>query len=105
MVQLPSAPRLSGKKRPAASAACCTRASTAPASTVIVLPTGSILRMRLSRASDNTIALPVPSGVAPPDMLVFPPWGTTGTPWLAQSRITAATSSVEPGRTTARAAP
>ena len=105
MVQLPSAPRLSGKKRRASCAACCTFARTTPASTVTVLPIASSARMRFIRVSESTIARPELSGVAPPDMLVLPPCGTTGTPCRVQSRITAATSSVEPGLTTARAAP
>ena len=38
-------------------------------------------------------------------LAVLPPCGTMGVPASAQARTTAATSSVEPGRTTARALP
>jgi hypothetical protein len=61
--------------------------------------------MRFMRASESTTQRPLSSGVAPPTMEVLPPCGTSGVPVWAQRRITAATSSVEPGRATAGLAP
>ena len=76
MVQLPSAPSDSGNSRPAAAAASCARASTTPASQVMVFEVGSTSRMRSSRLSDSTIS-PL-SGVWPPTRPVLPPCGTIG---------------------------
>ena len=44
-------------------------------------------------------------GTAPPTSPVLPPWTTTPAPWAAQARTVAATSSVDPGRTTSKAGP
>ena len=51
-------------------------------------------RLRLSTTSPC-------SGTEPPTRPVLPPWGTRAVPLAAQAATTAATSSVEPGRTTA----
>ena len=98
MVQLPSAPSDSGNRRPAAAAASCARASTTPASQVMVFEVGSTSRMRSSRLSDSTIS-PL-SGVWPPTKPVLPPCGTIGVLVSLASRRMAATSSGEPGRST-----
>ena len=58
------------------------------------------MRVRLS-----TTWVPLASGVEPTTMPVLPPWGTMLTPAAAQAFTTAATCSVEAGRTTARALP
>ncbi|MCY1542978.1 hypothetical protein D9M68_787610 [compost metagenome] len=105
MVQLPSAARLKGNNRSAAAAASCTACRTQPASTVIVSLSVSTARTAVRRAVDRTIAVPEASGVAPPHRPVLPPCGTNGTPCVAHSFTAAATSSVEPGRMTASAAP
>ncbi len=98
MVAVPSAASESGKSRPAAAAASCTRCSGQPASTVIVSLTGSTARTRFMRVSDSTMARPLSSGVPPPTRPVLPPSGTTGVRVSAQAFITAATSSVVAGR-------
>ena len=105
MVQLPSEPSDIGKSRSTFSAAACTSASTTPASTVTVPATGSTSRTRRIRPRESTTWLPDASGTPPPTSPVLPPCGTTATPAPAQAATTAATSSVEPGRTTARARP
>ena len=89
----------------ASAAAACAWASVAPASIVIVAFATSSARTRFMRDSESTIASPAVAGVAAPHMLVLPPCGTMGTPPSAQSRTTAATCSVDAGRTTASAAP
>jgi len=76
-----------------------------PASTVIVLLTGSTSRIRFSRDSDSTTWVPLASTVAAPHMPVWPPCGTMATPWRAQRRTTVATSAVLPGRSTASGLP
>src|SRR5580704_6590385 len=103
--QLPSAPRLSGNKRSASAAAWCKCASTQPASTVIVKLRGSIARMRFMRPRARTMLVPSSGGTPPPTRPVFPPCGTIGSLASAQIRTTAATSSVDAGRTTSRVAP
>ena len=105
MVQLPSAARLSGNSRSRSAAACCTACSTQPASTVIVRLAASIVRTRFSRARLSSTCVPLASGTPPPTSPVLPPWATMRTPAAAQARTTAATSAVEPGRTTASARP
>ena len=105
MVQLPSAARLSGSSSPAAAAAACAACSTQPASTVIVRLAASMLRTRCSRPRFSSTCVPLSSGTEPPTRLVLPPCGTTATPCRAHRRITAATSAVLPGRTTASARP
>ena len=57
------------------------------------------------RRSERMIAVPVSSGVAPPAMPLLPPCGTIGTPWLAQSFTSAATSAVDAGEASASARP
>src|SRR3569833_3770267 len=104
-VDVPSAPNVTGNIRPASRAAACALTSTQPASRAMVLPTGSTFSTRFIRDRLSTTARPDPSGAAPPDKLVLPPCGTTGTPCSVQARTTAAVSAVEPGRTTARALP
>ena len=91
-----------GNSIPAASAAACTVSRIAPASTMIVAPMGSIARTAVSRSSEITTP---PCGTPPPVSPVLPPSATTGTPAPAQRRTAAATSSVEPGRSTAGVAP
>jgi hypothetical protein len=44
-------------------------------------------------------------GTPPPTRPVLPPWGTTGTPSSAQTRMTSATSAVLPGSTTSGVLP
>jgi hypothetical protein len=68
----------------------------------MVALTGSISRMRSSRAVDSTIP---PNGTPAPTSPVLPPCGTTETPALAHSRTVKATSAVSAGRTTASAVP
>ena len=48
---------------------------------------------------------PEPSGVAPPDMPLFPPCGTIATPCLVHSLTSAATSAVDAGDAIASAEP
>ncbi len=105
MVQLPSDPSDIGKSRPAPAAAACTSASTTPASTVIVLATGSTSRIVRIRPSDSTTWVPESSGTPPATRPVLPPCGTIATPAAWQAVTTAATSAVDPGRTTASARP
>ena len=105
MVQLPSAARLRGNSRPASSAACCRFCSTQPASTVIVRLAGSMARTLFRRVRLRTTSRPDGSGTPPTTSPVLPPCGTIGVPASAQARTTAATSSAEPGRTTASALP
>ncbi|MBB1599042.1 hypothetical protein A9977_03175 [Variovorax sp. UMC13] len=97
--------RLSGNSRWTSRAAACTCCSVTPASTSIVLLTGSMARTRFSRASESTSARPLSSGVAPPDRPVLPPCGTTGTRWAWHQRTMAATSCALSGWATAQAAP
>ena len=60
-------------------------------------------RVASSRRSDSTTS--PPAGTPPPTRPVLPPWGTTATSCSLHHARTAATSSVEPGRTTAAARP
>ena len=76
-----------------------------PASTLIVLLTGSMQRTRFSLVSDSTSTAPESSGVAPPDSPVLPPCGTTGTRRSRHQAITAATSCAVSGCATAMARP
>ena len=57
------------------------------------------------RESDSKIARPLASGVPLPTNDVLPDCGTTGVPVSYASFITAETSSVDPGRTTATTLP
>src|SRR5207237_566446 len=97
--QLPSAASESGNRRPTSSAACCTLASTQPASTVMVSFRRSMLRMRFMRPSASTISRRLPVGTEPPDRPVLPPWGTIATSCSAASATTRATCAVLAGRT------
>jgi hypothetical protein len=72
---------------------------------VIVALSASSARTRFMRRSETTISPPALSGTAPPHKPVLPPCGTTGVLASAHVRITPETSSVEAGRTTARAEP
>ena len=53
--------------------------------------------MAFIRLSESTTAAPLASGVAPPDMPLLPPCGTTGMACSAHSLSSAATAAVEPG--------
>ena len=105
MVQLPSAPRLSGNRKPACSAAVCRFCSTQPASTVMVELPGSTARTALMRCRLSTTCVPLLSGVEPTTRPVLPPCGTMLAPAAAQALTTSATCCVLPGRTTASAVP
>src|ERR1700730_5874892 len=76
-----------------------------PASTVIVFEARSISRSARMRVSESTIAPSPAPGIWPPTSPVLPPCGTTGVAVSWQSLSTAATSCVEPGRTTQSALP
>ncbi|MNT47237.1 hypothetical protein D3C72_1839350 [compost metagenome] len=76
-----------------------------PASTVIVRLSLSSARTVFMRPRFSTTCVPEVSGVDPTTRPVLPPCGTMAVPLAAQALTTAATSSVEPGRTTARALP
>jgi hypothetical protein len=57
-----------------------------------------------ARSREMAAAKPARSGSTPPTTLVPPPNGVTATPASAQAASTAATSSCEPGYTTASGA-
>jgi hypothetical protein len=76
-----------------------------PASTVIVLFSGSTARTRFMRERFTITWRPEPSGMPPPQRLVLPPCGTIGTPALASNATTRATSPVLAGFTIAAARP
>src|SRR4051794_27553085 len=99
MAQEPRAPRSSGTKKPASSAACCTRSSGVPAWTVIVAVAESISSTPIIRSSESATSLSLAR--PPPHRPVSPPWGTTGWRWAWQTRSAVATSAVVRGRTTA----
>ena len=112
MVQLPSAARLSGNKKPAASARCCSAAKTQPASAVMVRLLASRSRTWFMRCRLSTSWLPELSGVLPTTRPVLPPCGTMlrgCCGWALrcsiQARTMAATCAVLPGRSTAKARP
>jgi len=109
MVADPSAANDNGNKRPAAAAASCTCCRMQPASTVMVLLSGSMARIRFMRARLTTTSplgwLAGAHGVAPPTRPVLPPCGTMATSAAAQTATTRATSPVQPGRTTHKACP
>src|SRR5581483_1688836 len=97
------AARSTPKASPAPAAAASTAASVAPAPAVTwpaATSTASIedSRRRLSTTSPCR-------GTPPPTRPVLPPWGTTGRPAVDSAAMTAAASSVLPGRTTAAARP
>jgi hypothetical protein len=105
IVQLPSAARLSAKRRPCAAASSWTRCSTQPASTTIVRLARSTLRIRFSRAVESRTWLPLSSGTDAPTSPVLPPCGTSDAPCSRHAATTPATSAVDAGRTTASARP
>jgi hypothetical protein len=74
-------------------------------STVIVRLAASMPRTRFKRVRLSSTWVPLGSGTEPPTKPVLPPCGTIGVPFAAQALTTAATSAVEPGRTTANARP
>ncbi len=75
----PSAPRLSGNRRSAVSAAFWISFSTTPASTVMVSSMVSSARMRFMREVETITSLLSPCGWLPPVSPVLPPWGTMAT--------------------------
>ena len=76
---------------------------TTPGSTTATRLTGSTSRILFSRVKARTRE---PSrATAPPESPVPAPRGVTGTPRRFAALTTSATSSVEPGTATARAAP
>jgi hypothetical protein len=72
---------------------------------VIASLSASSARTRFIRVSDTTTERPDASGVPPPTSPVLPPCGTIGVRAATHARTTRATSSVDPGRTTASALP
>ena len=70
----------------------------------VVLSLGRMRTVRI-RPRDSTTWSPEPSGTPPPTSPVLPPCGTVATPASWHAVTTAATSSVDPGRTTASARP
>ena len=97
------APKSTPTSQPAARAADCAATSVTPAPTVISPPSGSTSSMPSRRR--RLITTSPPRGTDPPTSPVLPPWGTTPTPASVHARSTAATSSVDAGRTTASAVP
>ena len=95
----------SGNRHPESSAACCADLRTVPASISIVMSVVSMPRTLFMRDRLRISCDPSSDTAAPPTIDVFPPCGTIGTPRSTQSSTTAATSSVEAGRTTAGVAP
>ena len=95
----------SGSRQPASRAASCARCSTTPASTVTVMSTGSIARIRFMRDRLSTSSSPASDTDAPPTMLVLPPIGTSRAPASLQARTQAASVAVSAGRSTAGVRP
>src|SRR3989344_4802191 len=95
MVAEPREPRSSGRKSPWAAAASQAVASTQPAWTVIVCPTGSMSSTAAMRSSDRATA---PSAAVPSTRPVRPPQGTMDPPAAATVRSTWATSGADRGR-------
>ena len=104
-MQLPLAPKLSGKNNSLSSKVLCKFCKTQPASTVAVIAEGLISLILLMRSSDTTIALPFVSGTEPPATLVLPLCGTTGVAVSKAIFIISATSAVFLGLITAAASP
>ncbi|OIQ89913.1 hypothetical protein GALL_282210 [mine drainage metagenome] len=90
---------------PAPSAACCTAASTQPASATSTPSAVDMSRMRFMRLSDSSSWVPPASVVAPPTKPVLPPCGTMGTRCVAHNCTTSATCAVSPGMATAMGLP
>ena len=105
IVAEPSAAKLTGSSRPACAAASWTCWTMQPASTSIIEPSRSTLRILSMRLSESTICAPDASGVAPPARPVLPPWGTTATPAAWHRRSVRETSAVVRGSTTAAGRP
>ena len=105
IIAVPSEPSERGNSAPASAAACWARASTSPASTVMVMSARSSASTRFIRARLSTTWRGRASGVAPPTMEVLPPCGMMTSPCAAQSFTQADTSAVEAGRSTASASP
>src|SRR6218665_3188502 len=104
--QDPSAPRLTGYSRRRSLAACCTAASTQPASTTIESLAVSMARTARMRARLMSIgAAPSGHGTEPPHRLVLPPCASTGTRNRPAMRTAAATCCVQDGSTTQAAGP
>ena len=95
----PRAPRSSGTKKPASSAARWITSSGVPARTVMVADAGSISSIPEKRS--NEIATAPVNGCAPPVSPVSPACGTTGTPCSAQIAMASAKPCGSFGRTTA----
>ena len=75
---------------PAPRAAACSAASVVPAPTVTCPIAGSTSPTSFRRRSDSSTSSS--RGTPAPTNPVLPPWGTIGTPWLAQTASTPATS-------------
>ncbi len=98
MVQLPSAPSDSGNSRSTSAARCWAICSTTPASQVMVFEAVSMSRILSIRRIEMTTS-PL-CGVCPPTRPVLPPCGTSARRCSLASLQIAATSAVEPGRST-----
>ena len=105
IVAEPLPPSVRGKRRRCAAAASCSVCRITPASQVASRASGSSLRTAFIRLSERSSVSPLSSGVAPPDMPLLPPCGTTGTPCREQSFISADSSAVDAGEAIARARP
>lgn len=101
----PLPPSVNGKRRSCASALSWSVWRIRPASHVARPDSVSISRIAFMRRSERSSAVPLSSGVAPPDMPELPPWGTIGTPCSAQRRTRADTSSTLAGEARAQARP
>jgi hypothetical protein len=97
--QLPRAPRSTPNTMPTSTAASCTACRVTPACTCISPVLASMSSMRFMRSSDSATAPSV--GTAAPASPVSPPCGTTAILWALHRRMTALTSSVVRGRTSA----
>ena len=103
MWQEPRAPRSSGTRKPCWAAAASSSARVTPASAVMTPELVSKSEMRRMRDMFTTMSWS--RGTPPPTKPVLPPCGTTPMPCLPAYLMTSATSSTQPGCTTARAEP
>jgi hypothetical protein len=98
-----------GVSRPTRRAACCQSAIVTPAPAVSAIAGASTSQTRSKRRIDSTTtsrpSRRAPPGTPPPTSPVLPACGITATSSELQYRSTAASSAVEPGRTTAAHAP
>ena len=101
----PLPPSVRGKRKPCSSAVSCSVWSTTPASQVICCAATSKSRIASIRRSESNMLVPLSSGVAPPDMPLFPPCGTIGIRCAAHSVTNRASSSVEAGEARPTALP